>query len=164
MNKKLLLKFNLKSIPLLIVIAVIASFPFLGTQCSQFINGEGINPADFVGEWELKKQSGSLIDICPDERVKFGTDFHVGLTCPPFTDTLWREYTTDDVQKILTYKPTQIMYRYEFVDSASDRYLYLYGLNVNRNLFYLRISQKSKSDISFVKNKIFLNSSEVFKK
>jgi hypothetical protein len=164
MNKRLLLNFALKSFPLFIIIAVIASFPFLGTQCSEFINGETLTQTDFYATWALQRQTGQLIDICPGERVKYGSDNNASLTCPPYTDTLRRAYQIDLNQKILTYTATQVSYRYTLKDSAGGKCLNLYGINVNRNLFYQKLPANLNSDIGSIKNGASLNSSEFIKK
>ncbi len=164
MNNKLLFKLARKSFPLLIIYAMIASFSFFGAQCSQIINGQNTSLTDFLFTWQLLRQSGTLIDICPGEKIRFGNDNFAGLSCPPYTDTLFREYYVDLTQNILTYKVTQVMYKFEFTDSAGFRNLNLYGMNVNRNLFYRQIPNKLKPDISSIRNGKSLNSSEILKK
>jgi hypothetical protein len=135
---KNLFNFSKSISPLVIIYLIISSFPFLGTQCNTLINGQisGVNELAYT--WTLVRQTGSNIDVCPGETVKFDKNYYARLVCPG-QDTTVRKFSleSDNLTYYLNNTPLA-EYRFEVVKENGDTKLNMYGTNVNRNLFYLR--------------------------
>jgi hypothetical protein len=165
MNKKILFKSALKYLPLFLIFAIIASFAFIGAECSTLVNGNTSLKSSFYATWILKRQTGRLLDICPGEITIYkSSDVFARLICPPYNDTLVREYYVNDNDRTITFKPSQVAYKWEFKDSAGGICMNLYGLNVDRNLYYQEIDTSSSYFKEIISNGTSLNSSEFLNK
>ena len=163
MKSKKILKLSGKISPFIFAVLIILSIQFLGTECGQIVNGDMITLKELLGTWRLAKQTGYMIDICPSERLSIYNDYKAKLICPG-KDTIGRTFTIDAQKKTLTYKETGITYNYKVVDSISFKWLYMYGTNVGRNLFYVRLPDNSYNDGPNVSDKNnSINSSEIQK-
>jgi hypothetical protein len=165
MNKKTLFKSALKYFPLLMVFAIIASFAFIGAECSTLVNGNTSEKNRIYNKWILNRQTGRLLDICPFEIIIFYSgDSFVRTTCGPYLDTLIREYVIDDNEKTITFIPSQVAYRWAIKDSTPGLCLNLYGINVDRNLYYQKLLPASVNTLDFIDDVIGVNFSELSKK
>jgi hypothetical protein len=164
MNKKILFKSALKYLPLLLIISVIASFPFLGADCSKLVNGQVSQKSYFYHTWMLKRQTGNLIDVCPGEIVIFGQGNDVRLMCMPYIDTVFREYEINESERTVTFKPSMVAYNWAFKDSSGVLCLNLYGINVGRNLFYQELILNAGNDTSLTVGDEKSNCSEFINK
>jgi len=183
MKSKKILKIPGKISPFIFAVLIILSFQFFGAECNQIVNGDNISLKELLGNWKLSKQTGYMIDICPSERLSIFNDYKAKLVCPgkdtigrtfindykaklvcPGKDTIGRTFIIDPQKKTLTYKETGITYNYKVVDSISFKWLYMYGTNVGRNLFYVKLPDNPYNDGSNVPDKNnSINSSEIQK-
>lgn len=137
---KNLVSFSKSISPLVIIYLIISSFPFLGTQCNTLVNGQQSGVNELAYTWTLVRQTGSNIDVCPREIVRFDLNYYAHLVCPG-QDTAVRKFSleADNLTYYLNNAPLA-EYRFEVVTENGDTKLNMYGTNVNRNLFYLRTS------------------------
>ena len=135
---KNLISFSKSISPLVIIYLMISSFPFLGAQCNALVNGQIAGVDELAYTWTLVRQTGSNIDVCPGETVKFDKNYYAYLVCPG-KDTAVRKFSlnADNLTYYLN-NAHQAEYRFEVVTENGDTKLNMYGINVNRNLFYLR--------------------------
>ena len=127
---KTLLKSNL--VKTLLLLGLIA-LPLSGSDCQQVLTGSS---GSIEGTWKLVYNSGSNHDICPGETVNFQTNGIAILQCPPYIQTINRNYTVSN--GILTYTETGVEYR---IDNVTAYDLQLTSLNgVNRVLNYSKVS------------------------
>ncbi len=127
---KILLKSNL--VKSLLVLGLIA-LPLSGSDCQQVLTGSS---GSIEGTWKLVYNSGSEHDICPGEVVNFQSNGIAILQCPPYNQTINRNYTVSN--GILSYTETGMEYR---IDNVTNYELQLSGLNgVNRVLNYTKVS------------------------
>ncbi len=136
MIKKLLLNKNqLILFKIVLLLAVIASFPFFGSDCSNNLNNiiGGTTTGDIHGSWRLTNITGYLQDICANETVQYDSNGTATLTCPN-SNPITRTYTLSN--NILTYTETNVSYD---VTTLTDSVLVLTGRNIGRTLTYIRI-------------------------
>jgi hypothetical protein len=127
---KKILKSNL--IKTLLVLGLIA-LPLSGSDCQQVLTG---NTGSIEGKWKLVYNSGSNHDICPGEIVNFQTNGVANLQCPPYQQSINRNYSVSN--GILTYTETGVEYR---IDNVTNYDLQLSGLNgISRVLNYSKVS------------------------
>lgn len=160
MDTKTSTKISKKIFPLIIIYLMVASLPFIGAECSTLINGQSASIADLLYTWQLHRQTGSNIDICPNETVTFHNDNYVYLVCPG-TDTVTRKFSVSNNQ--LTYSLANqplATYRIEIVTESGATKLNMYGINVNRNLFYVRTNKDLPAEPDVKATENATNSSE----
>lgn len=121
-----------------IVFILIASLPFIGSECEDdiFTSGSG---SDLQGQWRLVYNEGVLHDVCPGEVVNFpsNTGGIATLRCPPNQNSISRNYNVSDL--ILTYTETQVSYRIVRVNE-SQLQLEGTGTSQGRYLYYQRMT------------------------
>ncbi len=115
----------------LILSAIILSFPFTGSDCENNIIGNGTS-GSLIGSWELVSVQGNLQDVCAGETVTYDTTGIATLQCPN-QNPITRNYTVSN--NILSYTETGIQYD---ITTLSSTTLILEGRNVGRTLSYTR--------------------------
>ena len=115
----------------LILSAIIFSFPFIGSDCENNIIGNGTT-GSLIGSWELVSVQGNLQDVCLGETVTYDTTGIATLQCPN-QNSITRNYTVSN--NILSYTETGIQYD---ITTLSATTLVLEGRNVGRTLSYTR--------------------------
>jgi hypothetical protein len=124
-----LLKSNL--IKTLLVLGLIA-LPLSGSDCEKTLTGAS---GSIEGTWRLVYNSGSNHDICPGEIVNFQSNGVANLRCPPYSQSINRNYTVTN--GYLTYTETGVEYR---IDNVTSKELQLTAANgVNRVLNYNKV-------------------------
>ena len=141
MKNNIFFRFSRKISPYILIAMMIVSFQFFGAQCNTFVNGDDISLKELLFTWSLQRQTGINIDVCQNEQITFHNDFSVVSICPP-QDSAFRNFTIDKNSKIITYTQSGVSYNYEILNSNNITNLNLYGINVNRNLFYIKVSTK----------------------
>ncbi|KXK43572.1 MAG: hypothetical protein UZ05_CHB002002806 [Chlorobi bacterium OLB5] len=141
----------------IITVLMLVSLPFLGSDCEDIINQINTPTGTLQGNWTLIYNAGTLMDICPGEKVTFPNNSSgtATLTCPGQTP-IDRNYTVSG--STLTYSASGIEYSISF---TQENQLVLTGINNNRILYY----GATISDNSPVtgKNSSNYNSSEIIK-
>jgi hypothetical protein len=122
-----------------IVFILIASLPFIGSECEDDIFTSGNGNTDLQGEWRLVYNSGVLHDVCPGEVVRFqsNTSGIATLRCPPNPNSISRHYNVSN--SILTYTETQVSYRIVGIDESQLK-LEGMGSGQGRYLHYQRMT------------------------
>ncbi|HEY5534959.1 MAG TPA: hypothetical protein VIL99_08510 [Ignavibacteria bacterium] len=160
MDTKNFSKISKKIFPQVIIYLMVASFPFIGAECSTLLNGQSTSITDLLYTWQLQRQTGSNIDICANETVTFHNDNSAYLVCPG-TDTVIRTFAVNNNQ--LTYSLVNqplATYRIEVVTDSGATKLNMYGTNVDRNLFYVRTTKDLPAEPDVKATENATNSSE----
>ena len=124
-----------------IVVAVIISLSFIGSDCNEIL--ENItsdctgNQVDLLGQWKFTQHLGGIRDICFGEIVEYTSGGTATLTCPNQTPVT-RNYTVSS--NVLTYTETNIKY---CISGDADE-LTLTGTNNNRILYYVKVISDDK--------------------
>ena len=127
--------------PYILTALIIISFQFFGAQCNTLVNGDDISLKELLFTWSLQRQTGIYIDVCLNEQITFHNDFIVVSVCPP-QDSAFRKFTIDKNSKIITYTQSGVSYHYEILTNNNITNLNLYGITVDRNLFYIKVNTK----------------------
>jgi hypothetical protein len=114
-------------------VLILSSLPFLGADCGKLVNGEENSVANLLYSWVLYRQTGSLIDVCLNERLTFNTDRTATSVCPG-ADTVRSNFSV--LNGVLTFESTGYTYQYAVDSLSTGRQLTLTGQNVSRNLYY----------------------------
>lgn len=128
MSKLLLSVIHVKYVRTLIVL-ILLSLPFAGSDCQQITNTSG--GGSIIGQWRLVYNAGTNHDICPGEEIIFSSDGIAQLKCPDQTIKT-RHYTITN--SILTYTETSIEYT---IKGLSANQMELTGYN--RDLYYDKV-------------------------
>jgi hypothetical protein len=121
----------------LILILMLISFPFIGTDCDENVISESTT-ADIAGTWKLVYVGGNLQDICLGEIVTFQSNGGATLQCPN-KPPISRNYTISN--NVLTYTQTQMKYN---ITELNQTTLTLEGVNVGRILRYDKVPADSE--------------------
>ena len=127
----------------LIILLLLFSLPFIGSDCND--NVIGGKPGNIVGTWRLVYIGGYLQDICPGEVVTFGSNGVATLQCPN-SSPITRNYSVSN--NVLTYSPTNVQYR---ITELQETILTLTGINVGRTLTYNKIPADYPADGNLTK-------------
>lgn len=113
-----------------------------GAECEKLLTGEGSINQQLLGTWQMARMEGSLQDICYNERVQFQSNNVALLQCPGGNE-ISRNYSA--TSSILTYTTSGI--EYDILNLSSTQ-VTLRGRNVNRTLYYTKISTSDNSQSS----------------
>ncbi|KAA0207305.1 MAG: hypothetical protein OZ913_09740 [Ignavibacteriaceae bacterium] len=119
----------------LILTLLFLGLSITGTECENLLLGSG----DIDGSWTLVSMQGDLQDVCLGEQATFNTTTGIAtLKCPNST-TVTRSF--DYGNGMLIFTETGIKYSVSFQTTPDfTSQLVLDGQNVDRKLFYNRIS------------------------
>lgn len=140
-----------------LLITICLGFSLTGMDCSKLLDSNTDNIADVVGNWTLQSQSGALYDVCAGEKVEFSLDHSAVLQCPGQTSITRTVTVTNGT---ITYQGSNNQYNYEVNTSTNPQQLTLTGVNISRNLHYLKIITASSPAGTTVKDSKIKNSSE----
>ena len=143
MGKRIYYFFKEKFRLVIFSVLILSSLPFLGADCGKLVNGEENSVANLLYSWVLYRQTGSLIDVCLNERLTFNTDRTATSVCPG-ADTVRSNFSV--LNGVLTFESTGYMYQYTVDSLSTGRQLTLRGQNVSRNLFYKIATSENVSD------------------
>jgi len=138
MKKFKLFQISSKISPYILIGLILITFPLIGSECNTLINGNDVSLKELLNTWLLQRQSGIYIDVCPEEQVTFFNSFTATIICPN-KDTVVKTFSLNNSDKTITYTQTGVIYKYEVITSNNVTYLNLYGVNVNRNLYYIKL-------------------------
>lgn len=138
-------KFILVLIPLLYLTTT-------GADCEKLLTGEGSVNQQLLGTWRMTSIEGSLQDICYNERVQFQSNNVALLQCPGGNE-ISRNYSA--TSSVLTYTTSGI--EYDILNLTTTQ-VELRGRNVNRTLYYTKISAADNSKPSGQENMLNSNS------
>lgn len=155
MIKNLLSKTNINiPIKILLLIALLSSFPLVGSDCENNVLGGGTT-GNIIGTWNLTHIAGYLQDICEGEQVTYDTTGTATLQCPNM-NPITRSYTVSN--NVLTYTETSIQYD---ITTLTNSTLVLTGKNIGRTLTYTKNPADSYSSYEPENKNNGFNSSEM---
>lgn len=133
MKLKLIINYYKTYYMRVLILLILSSYPFLGSDCNNNIIGGG-NNGNIVGNWQLTYMTGYLQDVCFNEIVNFQANGTAILQCPG-EQPISRTYTVSN--NVLTYS-TGVQYD---ITTLTNTTLVLQGSNnVGRTLTYSKIT------------------------
>lgn len=133
MQLKIIINKNKTYFMRILILLILLSYPFLGSDCNNNVIGGG-NNGNIVGTWKLSYMTGYLQDVCFNEIVNYQSNGTVTLQCPG-EQSISRTYTVSN--NVLSYS-TGVQYD---ITTLTNTTLVLEGLNnLGRTLTYTRMA------------------------
>lgn len=142
----------LQKTKILLVLIPLLYLTTTGAECEKILTGEGSVNQELLGTWQMTRMTGSLQDICYNERVQFQSNNIALLQCPGGSQ-ISRNYSA--TQTVLTYTSSGVEYD---IVSLTTTQVELRGRNVNRTLYYQKVISADSEQVSGQENIVNTNS------